>query len=88
MVHKRADEQLFQKKLHCCTTFEDTSYLLIRYLLESTQTAITHLAMVIDFQTSDYVVAVQKVAEQCISTKFSICNSFQVISDFTHYGRY
>ena len=29
---------------------------------------IIHLAMEIDFQTSDHVIAMEKVAEQCIST--------------------
>ena len=35
-----------------------------------------------------YVIADPKVAEQHIYTKFSNCNSFQVISDFTHDGYY
>ena len=42
--------------------------------------AITHLAMEIHFQTTDHVVAVQKVAEQHIRTKYSKCNSFRVTS--------
>ena len=49
---------------------------------------ITHLAMEIYFKTSDNVVAMGKAAEQCISTKCSKCNSFQVVSDFAHYGGY
>ena len=43
---------------------------------------ITHLAVEIDIQSTDHVLALEKVAEQCISTKCSFCNSFQVISDF------
>ena len=45
----------------------------------------TLLPMEIDFQTSDHVVTMEKVAEQFISTK---CDSFQVISDFTRNERY
>ena len=40
--------------------------------------------MEIDFQTSDHVAAMENVAKQRISRKCSMCNSFQVISDFTH----
>ena len=36
--------------------------------------------MEIHFQTTDHVVTVEKVAEQHIRTKYSICNSFRVIS--------
>ena len=36
--------------------------------------------MEIHFQTTDHVVAVEKVAEQHIGTKYSKCNSFRVIS--------
>ena len=36
--------------------------------------------MEIQFQTTDHVVAVEKVAEQHIATKYSKCNSFRVIS--------
>ena len=36
--------------------------------------------MEIHFQTSDHVVAVEKVAEQHIGTKYSKCNSLRVIS--------
>ena len=46
------------------------------------KTVISHLAMEMDFQTIVHVFAMEKVAEQCISTKCSMCNSFQVISDF------
>ena len=41
--------------------------------------------MEIDFQTVDHVVAMKKVVEQHISTKCSMCNCFQVGSDFTHF---
>ena len=36
--------------------------------------------MGIHFQTADHVVAVEKVAEQYIGTKYSKCNSLRVIS--------
>ena len=36
--------------------------------------------MEIHFQTTDHVVAVEKVAEQHIATKYSKCNSLRVIS--------
>ena len=36
--------------------------------------------MEIHFQTADHVVAVEKVAEQHIATKYSKCNSLRVIS--------
>ena len=36
--------------------------------------------MEIHFQTTDHVVAVEKVAEQHIETKYSKCNSLRVIS--------
>ena len=36
--------------------------------------------MEIHFQTTDHVVAVEKVAEQHIGTKYSTCNSLRVIS--------
>ena len=36
--------------------------------------------MEIDFQTTDHVIAVEKVAEQHIGTKYSKCNSLRVIS--------
>ena len=42
--------------------------------------AITHLAMEIHFQTTDDVIAVEKVGEQHIATKYSKCNSLRVIS--------
>ena len=55
--------------------------------MESTQVPITHLAMAIDFQTFSNVAASEKVAEQRISTKCSLYNSFQVLSNDTDYGR-
>ena len=36
--------------------------------------------MEIHFQTTDHVVAVEKIAEQHIGTKYSKCNSLRVIS--------
>ena len=42
--------------------------------------AITRLAMEIHFQSTDHVVAVQKVAEQHIGTKYPKCNSLRVTS--------
>ena len=33
-----------------------------------------------DFQTTDHVVAVEKVVEQHIGTKYSKCNSLRVIA--------
>ena len=39
--------------------------------------------MEIHIQTSDHVVAMEKVAEQFIAIKCSICNSVQVITDWT-----
>ena len=36
---------------------------------------ITYLAMEIHFQTIDHVVAVEKVAEEHIATKYCKCNS-------------
>ena len=44
--------------------------------------------MEIDFQTFDHIVVMEKVAEQCISTTWSLCNSFQVKCDFICYGRF
>ena len=41
---------------------------------------ITRLAIEIHFQTTDHVVAVDKVAEQHIATKYCKCNSLRVIS--------
>ena len=48
--------------------------------LKIDKVAITHLSMEIHFQTTDHVVAVEKVAEQHIATKYSKCNSLRVIS--------
>ena len=52
--------------------------------LKIDKVAITHLAMEIHFQTTDHVVAVEKVAEQHIGTTYCKCNSFRVIKDITH----
>ena len=51
-------------------------------LLKIDKVAITHLAMeiLIHFQTSDHVVAVEIVAEQHIGTKLCSCNTFEDIS--------
>ena len=43
--------------------------------------------MEIHFQTSDHVVAVEKVAEQHIGTKYSKCNSLKVISHIIILGK-
>ena len=43
--------------------------------------------MEIHFQTTDHVVAVEKVAEQHIATKYSKCNSLGVISDIIILGK-
>ena len=49
--------------------------------------AITHLAMEIHFQTTDHVVAEEKLAEQHIATKYSKCNSLRVISHIIILGK-
>ena len=43
--------------------------------------------MEIHFQTTDHVVAVEKVAEHHIATKYSKCNSFKVISHIIILGK-
>ena len=43
--------------------------------------------MEIHFQTTDHVVAVEKVAEQHIGTKYSKCNSLRVISHIILLGK-
>ena len=48
--------------------------------LKIDKVAITHLAMEIHIRTTDHVVAVEKVAEQHIGTKYSKCNSLRVLS--------
>ena len=55
--------------------------------LKIDKVAITHLAMEIHFQTTDHVVAVGKVAEQYIGTKYSKCNSLRVISHIIISGK-
>ena len=49
--------------------------------------AITHLAMEIHFQTTDHVVAVEKVPEQHTETKYCKCNSLRVISHIIILGK-
>ena len=55
--------------------------------LQIDKVAITNLAMEIHFQTTDHVVAVEKVAEQHIGTKYSKCNSLRVISHLIILGK-
>ena len=43
--------------------------------------------MEIHFQSTDHVVAVEKVAEQHIATKYSKCNSLRVISHIIILGK-
>ena len=43
--------------------------------------------MEIHFQTTDHVVAVEKVAEQHIATKYSKCNSLRVIIHYITLGK-
>ena len=43
--------------------------------------------MEINFQTTDHVVPVEKVAEQHIGTKYSKCNSLRVISHIIILGK-
>ena len=43
--------------------------------------------MEIHFHTTDHVVAVEKVAEQHIATKYSKCNSLTVISHIITLGK-
>ena len=43
--------------------------------------------MEIHFQTTDHVVAVEKVAEQHIATKYCKCNSLRVISHIIILGK-
>ena len=56
-------------------------------LLKIDKVAITHLAMEIHFQTTDHIVAVEKVAEQHIGTKYSKFNSLRVISHIIILGK-
>ena len=49
-------------------------------IIKILKVAITHLAMETHFQTTDHVVAVEKVAEQHIGTKLCSCNTFEDIS--------
>ena len=71
-----------------CNTFEDISHIYSLWLsLKIDKVAITHLAMEIHLQTTDHVVAVEKVAEQHIATKYSKCNSLRVISHIIRLGK-
>ena len=56
-------------------------------IIKIDKVAITHLAMEIHFQTTDHVIAVEKVAEQHIGTKYSTCNSLRVISHIIILGK-
>ena len=56
-------------------------------ILKIDKVAITHLTMEIHFQTTDHVVAVEKVAEKHIGTKYSKCNSLRVISHIITLGK-
>ena len=58
----------------------------LRLSLKIDKVAITHLAMEIHFQTTDHV-AVEKVVEQHIRTKYSKCNSLRVISHIVILGK-
>ena len=55
--------------------------------LKIDKVAVTHLALEIHLQTTDHVVAVEKVAEQHIATKYSKCNSLRVISHIIILGK-
>ena len=52
--------------------------------MKNPKVAITHLAIAIDTQVTDHVVAMKKIAEYHILTKCSKCNTFQVIIDLVH----
>ena len=52
--------------------------------MKNPKVAITHLAIEIDTQVTDHVVAMKKIAEYHILTKCSKCNTFQVIIDLVH----
>ena len=86
-VHKKVDEQHISKKLCSCNTFEDISHLPIMVTIKIDKVAITHLAMETHFQTTDHVVAVEKLAEQHIGTKYSKRNSLRVISHLIILGK-
>ena len=48
--------------------------------IKSSKSSYYSQAMEIHFQTTDHVVAVEKVAEQHVGTKYSKCNSLKVRS--------
>ena len=77
---EKVAEQHIGTKLCSCNTFEDISHLLIMVSLKTEKVAITHLATELHFQTTDHVVAEEKVAEQHIGTKLCSCNTFEDIS--------
>ena len=55
--------------------------------LKIDKVGITHLAVQIHFQTNNHVVAVEKVGEQHIGTKYFKCNSLIVISHIIILGK-
>ena len=55
--------------------------------LKIDKVAVAPLAMEIHFQNTDHVVAVEKVAEQHIGTKYSKCNSLRDISHIIILGK-
>ena len=47
------------------------------WVKNSLEIALTHLAMEIHLQTTDHLVAVEKVAKQHIGTQLCSCNTFE-----------
>ena len=70
-----------------CNTFEDISIYSLWLSLKIDKVAITHLAMEIHFQTTDHIVAVDRIAEQHIVAKYSKCNSLAVMSHIIILGK-
>ena len=68
-------------------TFEDIRHLLITVIIKIDKVAITDLAMEIHFQITDHVVAVEKVVEEHIATKYCKCNGVEVISHIVILGK-
>ena len=58
--------------------------LLITGGAKNQKVAITHLAIGIDTQVTQHIVAIEKVAEQHILIKCSKCNTFQFIRELLH----
>ena len=77
---EKVAEQHIGTKWCSCNTFEDISHYSLWLSLKTEKVAITHLATEIHFQTTDHVVAEEKVAEQHIGTKLCSCNTFEDIS--------